>query len=248
MSYCEGCGTALSDGASFCGNCGRAVSTAAAPQAAPAPAPDPYASQAGAPQWQAPAYPPAAYPQGAGIHVPVPDKYATWARRAGGAAIDLGYLTLIFGVLALLVRSSGGFAVAYVFAYFAWRGFAYLRPMPNLGQTVGRQAVNVRVERIDGRKIGLDTFMLRSVVPWLFGLLTCGLFWIVSSLWPIWDDKRQTLGDKLASTIVYDLSSEEVHDRPATLTDPTPLAIGAGVCCLIGIALYWLSFWTGFAF
>jgi uncharacterized RDD family membrane protein YckC len=76
------------------------------------------------------------------------------------------------------------------------------------GQTVGMRTVGVRVVR-DGTMdvLGYGKAFVRAVVEQLFRLLGSaiiflGIVWILDMLWPLWDKKRQTLHDKVVSTVV----------------------------------------------
>ncbi len=73
-----------------------------------------------------------------------------------------------------------------------------------LGRTLGKMAVGIKVIRDDGTPCDLGAAFKRAVVypiaggvPYIGGLVT-----ILNGLWPLWDEKRQSLGDKLAGTYV----------------------------------------------
>lgn len=66
------------------------------------------------------------------------------------------------------------------------------------GQSLGKQAVGVHVVRADGRPTGA----LEGFFRWLLSLL---LQWtivglLVDLLWPLWDERRQTVHDKAIGT------------------------------------------------
>lgn len=69
------------------------------------------------------------------------------------------------------------------------------------GQTLGKRAAGIRVRREDGaERLGLGRSFGRSYMTTLFWLL-----WIpalLDGLWPLWDKRRQTWHDKVASTLV----------------------------------------------
>jgi len=50
----------------------------------------------------------------------------------------------------------------------------------------------------DGGWIGLGRFLVRT----LLGAITGGVYTILTYLWPLWDEKKQTLDDKIFGTLV----------------------------------------------
>jgi uncharacterized RDD family membrane protein YckC len=71
------------------------------------------------------------------------------------------------------------------------------------GQSWGKQALGIRLVRLadgvpPGGGIGLGRMLLRMV----FGNVSCGIYTVLTYLWPLWDDNRQTLDDKIFSTVV----------------------------------------------
>jgi uncharacterized RDD family membrane protein YckC len=118
---------------------------------------------------------------------------AGWGARFGAWLIDL--LILIVGVIGLII---GGYLIL---AYFMGR------EGPNNGQTPGKQALGIRVIREDGQPWNFGTGLLRELV--IKGIL----FWwvggnfllippLLDGLWPLWDEKKQALHDKLSQSYV----------------------------------------------
>ena len=50
------------------------------------------------------------------------------------------------------------------------------------------------------RPVGYEGAFGRSLITFLFGIFTLPL--ILDYLWPLWDDRNQTLHDKVPSTVV----------------------------------------------
>ena len=74
-------------------------------------------------------------------------------------------------------------------------------------QTVGKMAMKISVRRMDrpgpldlGTAVRRRLLALLSVIPGVSGLYSIVL--LLDGLWPLWDEKRQTLHDKIASTQV----------------------------------------------
>ncbi|MDQ3573840.1 MAG: RDD family protein [Actinomycetota bacterium] len=72
------------------------------------------------------------------------------------------------------------------------------------GQTVGKKVMKIQVRDADsGGPIGVGRGVGRAAIPSVAGAL-CGLIALVDGLWPLWDDKRQALHDKVANSVVVD--------------------------------------------
>jgi uncharacterized RDD family membrane protein YckC len=84
--------------------------------------------------------------------------------------------------------------------------------------TPGKLIVGLRVRRRDSPDLPASAIFARVGIV-LVGQL-CGLFTLLDDLWPLWDDKRQALHDKVARTNVV---------RPRADTTPGQAAIEAAV-------------------
>ena len=71
------------------------------------------------------------------------------------------------------------------------------------GQTLGKRVLGLRVidDRAGGR-IGYGRAFGRWLVPWAMAIACGGFLNILDGLWPLWDDRRQTLHDKVANSVV----------------------------------------------
>ena len=75
------------------------------------------------------------------------------------------------------------------------------------GMTLGKQVVKIRVFREDGQPISvgfaiLREFVVRFLLFGILGWLIFGLPALLDLLWPLWDERNQTLHDKIVSTYV----------------------------------------------
>lgn len=73
-----------------------------------------------------------------------------------------------------------------------------------LGKTLGKMAVGIKVIKDDGTPCDFGAAIKRavvhpvgSIVPFVGALII-----LLNGLWPLWDEKRQSLGDKLGNTYV----------------------------------------------
>jgi uncharacterized RDD family membrane protein YckC len=146
---------------------------------------------------------------------PASPAYAAWWRRVvailiDGLIVSIPMSILVFGVLGFeffadrgqglmltpAVRPGGLIIQAAQVAYYTFLNGG------ERGQTLGKQVLGIRVRDVDAdAPIGYGRALLRHTVIPILGLL-CGLITLVDGLWPLWDDKKQALHDKLARSIV----------------------------------------------
>jgi uncharacterized RDD family membrane protein YckC len=199
--FCAKCGNSVADGAAFCASCG--APTGAPGPAAPPPVP-PY-------QYTAPlaAYPPPA-PFG---------PYATWADRAIGYIIDQ---VIVGGVMLLLFLTLGGVFGAMVGVGGDHSGFAggmccvllIIFPVASLivgiynrvylvsqrGYSIGQGVMKLKVIDANGQLLTQGNAAIRLLVQVGLGFIPFG--GVLDLLWPLWDDRRQTLHDKAVGCFV----------------------------------------------
>jgi uncharacterized RDD family membrane protein YckC len=73
------------------------------------------------------------------------------------------------------------------------------------GQTVGKRVLRIQVRHADtGGPLGIGRGFLRQVVVLALGF-GCFLGPLLDGLWPLWDDRRQAIHDKAASSVVIDV-------------------------------------------
>lgn len=73
-------------------------------------------------------------------------------------------------------------------------------------QTPGKQIVGIQVVKDTGEPVGWGYMFLREFVikGLLGGFLSsfAGIYFVVDHIWPLFDDDKQTLHDKMVSTLV----------------------------------------------
>jgi uncharacterized RDD family membrane protein YckC len=115
----------------------------------------------------------------------------TQTDAAGTTTItDINGGLLALGIVLLLL------AVVFQFWNYGWRN-------GSKGCSLGKQVVGIRLVSMatgqpPGGWVGLGRFLVRN----LLGALTGGIYTILTYLWPLWDEKKQTLDDKIFSTLV----------------------------------------------
>ena len=175
-----------------------------------------------------PAYP---YGYGYGYGNPAVPTYSHWGKRVAAFLLDgviqavvsipfyAGYFWLLSGIssttdsagnvtteadvspAAVVLTVVGGLAVL---AFNIWN--ICIR-QGRTGYTLGKGIVGIRlVKEQTGRPVGAGIAFVRQLAH-IVDSLVCYLGW----LWPLWDSKRQTLADKIMTTIVIDQPSDQAQ-------------------------------------
>ena len=204
---------------SFPGNAPPPPPSSAQPPSSAAPPPPQYPP---GPDRYPGAYPPPPPQWESGQGRPV---YASWGIRVGGYLIDFVIFAAVTIVLAILMRHSHTLQINYMMK----RGTDRQRSISALpflisallylvygtifcgsrrGQTVGMMAVGVRAVR-DGSfaRLGYTRAGVRALTEGVLRSLELVnpfliLVWLIDILYPVWDQKRQTLHDKAGGSVV----------------------------------------------
>lgn len=174
------------------------------------------------PTFETPPPPPVPY----GYATPTPTtygaamNYAQWGDRAIGALIDYGInvgimlvLFIIFGVLAgissgISDNAPGGiFCIGTVIASLSVFGFGLYNKVflvSKRGASIGQNFQKLKVVDAAGNIPSIGTLILRLIVQAGLGVVPMvgAILVIVDLLFPLWDEKKQTIHDKAASTFV----------------------------------------------
>ncbi|HEV2372314.1 MAG TPA: RDD family protein [Streptosporangiaceae bacterium] len=124
--------------------------------------------------------------------------YANWIQRVGAYLIDY----IIYAVPLFIGFAIRG-AVEYLFILIALGILVYNRwyMMGTTGQSWGKKALNVKlVSENTGEPMGAVMAFVRDIAH-IVDAIIC----YVGFLFPLWDAKRQTLADKIMSTVVVDV-------------------------------------------
>jgi uncharacterized RDD family membrane protein YckC len=185
--FCTRCGTSV-EGGTFCSNCGAPAGGGSAPAAyAPAPALTPRMD------------------------------YAPWATRALGYIIDsvlvgvvMGVLWAMLGALTAAVGSFGSHDMASGMCCVAIGLGAVSSLLVGLynrvylvskrGASIGQGVVKVKVVDANGGLLKQNTALIRLLAQIGMGLLP--VLPLLDLLWPLWDERRQTLHDKAVGCYV----------------------------------------------
>ena len=141
--------------------------------------------------------------------------------RLAAYLIDLGLIVTVWGALvaplAILTGQidtstdqqtiSGAFGASALAAAVLIAGLYAAIALHLRETTVGKHAVGLAVRRVDGSRVTFRRALLRELVArqLLFvaaGAFIGGLPLVLDALFPLWDDRAQSLHDKIAGTIV----------------------------------------------
>jgi uncharacterized RDD family membrane protein YckC len=139
-----------------------------------------------------------------------------WWRRVGAAIID-GLVVGVVGVaVALILSQALGASVDATTAISVFIGllvgsFYYgnlmSREGPRNGQSLGKQAIGIRVVRVDGQQVTFGfalyrEILVKTIVFGYLGALTLYTATLLNYLWPLWDSKNRALHDHVCKTLV----------------------------------------------
>jgi uncharacterized RDD family membrane protein YckC len=95
---------------------------------------------------------------------------------------------LLEGVLAIVTLGIG---------YFIWQFFTY-----GTGQTPGKKLMGIRVISLNDGKA--TTFWMTLLREWIVKAFIGGITFGIAYVWILFDDKNQSLYDKVLNTVVVD--------------------------------------------
>ena len=187
----------------------------------------PYGTPSGAPYGQP--YPTAYPAPGFGVGPPPGVQYASWGARVGAhllnqllllAAMIPAGVVLLVGAIATQApvrpSESGQLATAgtsqlpmpvialTVALFLAALGFGVWNcwRAGSCGQSLGKQWVGIHlVNHTTLRPPGGWTSIAKATIRGVIGTF-CGLYPLATLLWPLWDERKQTLEDKMLNTLV----------------------------------------------
>jgi uncharacterized RDD family membrane protein YckC len=119
--------------------------------------------------------------------------YAGWWRRALALVIDGFLLGVASDVIERAIGSVFG-VVVLALAYFA------VFPAVTGGSTPGKAALGIAIRRTDGSRIRLLRSLWRVISMWLLWVTVLGA--VIDAILAGTDERRQSVHDKLADTIV----------------------------------------------
>jgi uncharacterized RDD family membrane protein YckC len=230
MIFCTACGTQNTDEMKFCVKCGAPF--AAPPAGSwrgssdlenpvvkepSSPLSAPYAPPSNPPYTPPPVTPAGMYqPNNYQYSAAFQMNYAQWIDRVIAAIIDsaivfalvmiIWIVMMIVGVVSAVIHEALAalvFFLSFLIIFASSIGFlvynkAYL--VSKRGYSIGHGIMKLKVVTEQGSLVSTGTAVIRILVQ--FGLNFIPFGGIVNGLWPLWDEKRQALHDKVANTYV----------------------------------------------
>jgi uncharacterized RDD family membrane protein YckC len=153
-------------------------------------------------------------------HTPLPP-LAEWLPRVGAALIDrliegvpavIGYTLFLVNIFSRMDLDNDApqpwsviaFLLGMAVSFGLWLWNRVFR-QGSTGQSVGKSALKLRL--VDGatlQPIGPGKAFGREVLAVLFAYVP-----LIDSLWPLWDEQKQTLHDKVLNTYVQSVGEQE---------------------------------------
>jgi uncharacterized RDD family membrane protein YckC len=150
------------------------------------------------------------------------DRFDAWSRQTEPGAFPLSVYRPLIPLLIELGAASILIGAIYTIAFWRWKQ-----------ATPGKLALGLRIRRRESPDFPWSAILLRygfylalgvaGLIPFV-GYGT-GFLQLLDYLWPLWDDKRQALHDKVAGTNVVTLrrsATEDVAAAPAPATAGLP--------------------------
>lgn len=137
-------------------------------------------------------------------------QYAGWWSRVGATLIDGLLLAVPIVVLFILAGVTAGededssaalIVIAYLLSILI--PFVYYTVMHGgeRGQTIGKRATGIRVvDEKSGGRLSHGKAFGRYAITFVFSLFVIPI--LLDYLWPLWDDRNQSLHDKVAGSLV----------------------------------------------
>jgi uncharacterized RDD family membrane protein YckC len=184
------------------------------------------------------------YPSSAPASALPKEAYTPWISRVGGYLIDIIPALVVAGIAQGIAfgtadnqcTSSGGeydygvyctssfstfgvilIAIAYiaVFVYYIWN-WGYRQG--TTGQSIGKSVMKFKVvSEKTWQPIGFGPSVVRQIAH-IVDTIICYIGW----LFPLWDAKRQTIADKIMSTVCVPLNPQPLPPGPQSPFNPQP--------------------------
>lgn len=141
---------------------------------------------------------------------------ASWGRRACAALIDILLFVLLVGVPAVAIYfvllvtmdeedADALFDLVWLVLSLGF-GLTYfpltMSRKANNGQTIGKQAVGIRVVKESGERFSGGAAIVRELLVKYILLWICFIVGILDIFSPLWDDNSQAWHDKIVHTLV----------------------------------------------
>ncbi len=126
--------------------------------------------------------------------------YAGFFQRFVASLIDAILVGLVTGVISAVFGAMGDFGKSLgSLVSLAISCVYYVYFISQKGQTLGKQALGIRVQNVEtGQNLDVVSAILREVV----GKFISSLILLLGYFWMLWDPNKQTWHDKIAKSVV----------------------------------------------
>ncbi|WP_420452041.1 RDD family protein [Ilumatobacter sp.] len=138
---------------------------------------------------------------------------ASWGQRAIAYLLDVAAV-LVLAIVGAIVAAVGFaisdvlgavLAVVLYLAVFAFQIWNLFVRQGRTGRSLGKEQRGIELVKDDtGGPVGGGMAFVRYLVAGLLSSVTCGVYGIVDVLWPLWDDDRKRLTDKILKMSVVE--------------------------------------------
>jgi uncharacterized RDD family membrane protein YckC len=136
-------------------------------------------------------YPGAQFPYSA---VPTVSPYANWGQRVGAYLIDVAPIVILEIIFVRLVFA---LFIVVMLASIGWTIYNRWYQGGTTGQSLGKKVLKIRlISEQTGQPIGPLMAFARDICH-----IVDSIICYVGFLFPLWDAKRQTLADKMMTTV-----------------------------------------------
>jgi uncharacterized RDD family membrane protein YckC len=99
----------------------------------------------------------------------------------------------------------GAFALFGILLPLAYGVWNYGYRQGTTGSSIGKSVMKFKVvSEKTWQPIGFGLSLVREIIYWVASA-ACGVVWLVAVLFPLWDPKRQSLADKIMTTVCVPL-------------------------------------------
>jgi uncharacterized RDD family membrane protein YckC len=143
--------------------------------------------------------------------VGTPGHPAEWGTRAVAFLIDWGIGVGILVAGLILAGIGGAIADALgwlilVVAYLATIGYSiwnWVLRQGTTGQSIGKGQRGIKLVKDEtGQPVGAGMALVRYLIASLISTATCGIYGLLDVLWPLWDQDKKRLTDKIVNMSV----------------------------------------------
>jgi uncharacterized RDD family membrane protein YckC len=144
------------------------------------------------------------------------EAYTDWFTRVVGYVIDIAPAAVVMGIGAGIAFGTADnqfgvivYILAYVvvIAYWIWN-WGYRQG--TTGQSIGKSVMKFKViSEKTGQPIGFGLSLVRQIAH-VVDVIIC----YIGFLFPLWDAKRQTIADKIMSTVCVPMEHSALNPQP----------------------------------